>query len=126
MIAQISAKAHKEHSLLTYPDLVNYHLPIYQQQTMSTTPPIKRDPSWTFDQLKIKYDILWNAYSGHYMPLDDDKSEEDKKRIAELETSLQELQKKYDAKLEEQKESKAQSESSNKVHDPYIDNDVNL
>ncbi|KAI4933637.1 uncharacterized protein J4E92_003305 [Alternaria infectoria] len=122
---QILAKAHKEYSLLSYPVLINYHLPISQQQKMSTTPPIKRDPSWTFDQLKIKYDILWNAYSDHYMPLDD-RNEEYKTRITELETLLQELQKKYDAKLEEQKESKAQSKASNESHKAYEGDPHNL
>ncbi|KAI4666536.1 uncharacterized protein J4E79_002575 [Alternaria viburni] len=106
--------------LLSYPRLINYHLPIPQQQKMSTTPPIKRDLSWTFDQLKTKYDILWNAYCDHYIPLDD-RSEEDKKRIAELETLVQEFEKKDEARLEERKKSEAQSKASNEWHDIYVD-----
>lgn len=93
---------------------------------MSTTPPIKRDPSWTFDQLKIKYDILWNAYSDHYVPLDDDKSEEDKKRITELETLVQELKKKDEARLEEQKKSEARNKASIESQKPYEGDPHNL
>jgi len=88
---------------------------------MSTPPPIERDLSWTFDQLKKNYDILWNAYSDHYMPLDDDKSEEDKKMIAELETLVQEFKKKDKAKLEEQKKSEARNTASIESHKTYED-----
>ncbi|KAI4712415.1 hypothetical protein J4E89_002682 [Alternaria sp. Ai002NY15] len=112
--------------LLSYPRLINYHLPIPQQQKMSTPPPIERNPSWTFDQLKKKYDILWNAYSDRYMPLDDDKSEEDKKRIAELETLVQESKKKDEARLEEQKKSEARNKASIESQKPYEGDPHNL
>ncbi|KAI4625801.1 hypothetical protein J4E80_002934 [Alternaria sp. BMP 0032] len=92
---------------------------------MSTTPPIKRDPSWTFDQFKIKYDILWNAYSDHNVRLDD-RSEEDKKRIAELETLVQEFKEKDEARLEEQKKSEARNKASNESHKTYEGDQHNL
>ncbi|KAI4657658.1 uncharacterized protein J4E78_006046 [Alternaria triticimaculans] len=92
---------------------------------MSTTPPIKRDLSWTFDQLKTKYDILWNTYSDHHVPLDD-RSEEDQKRIAELETLVEDFKKKDEAKLEEQKKSEARNKASIESQKPYEGDPHNL
>ncbi|KAI4626639.1 hypothetical protein J4E83_003791 [Alternaria metachromatica] len=93
---------------------------------MSTPSPIKRDPSWSIDQLRANYDILWNAYSDRYMPLDDDRSEEDKKRIAELETLVEDFKKKDEAKLEEQKKSEARNKASIESQKPYEGDPHNL